>query len=281
MKKIMAALLMIVVALAVSPAMAASKRVKIIDEIVVKELPPVKQRPLEIGSIHEAYLNDHCLIGTLLLRGENRQAVLNLAAKRGATLVLVDFSNWMVDKKETWVSRYESAGAGKMRTTWTTGIVKAPGFYVELFAPGVDYREGARRFCANRCGTIEELKRYLNLGVDPDVLLESLVNSTGTHLADWFLIKWVPTMEAQLEMIALTLSSGASGKEAAKKANDNLARYIKKHGYALPYHYDEEVVWPIKHLPANSSGIVRGSPAFIQAWLAKIRQMIYRHAGLK
>ena len=78
MKKIMAALLMIVVALAlgVSPALAAAKKVTVVDEKVVKKLPPVKQRPLEIGSIHEAYLSDHCLIGTMLLKGENRQAVL-------------------------------------------------------------------------------------------------------------------------------------------------------------------------------------------------------------
>lgn len=278
MKKIIAALLMIIVAMAVSPVLAAAKSVKVVDEVVVKKLPPVKQRPLEIGSIHEAYLNDHCLIGTMLLSGENRQAVLDLAAKRGATMALIDFSRWMVDKKETWVSRYESAGAGKMRTQWTTDIVKRPGFYVEMFAPGIDYRDGGRRFCAYGCGTIEELKRYLNLGVDPDVLLGSLVDQA--NIGESFHVNSIPHMHDRLEMIALTLSSGASGKEAAKKANDNLASHINRYGYALPNHYDEEVVWPIKHLPADTNGRVRSATAFNQAWLAKIRLMIYRHTGL-
>ncbi len=279
MKKMIAALLMMIVAMAVSPALAAAKSVKVVDEVVVKKLPPVKQRPIEIGSIHEAYLNDHCLIGTMLLSGENRQAVLDLAAKRGATMVLIDFSRWMVDKKETWVSRYESAGAGKMRTQWTTDIVKRPGFYVELFAPGIDYRDGGRRFCAHGCGTIDELKRYLSLGVDPDALLESIVEQQSTF-GEYLHISWVTHMHAELEMIALTLRSGASGKKAAKIANDNLTNHINNYGYSLPNHYDEEVVWPIGHLPANSSGIVRGAVAFNQAWLAKIRLMIYRHAGL-
>lgn len=186
MKKIRAAVLMIVAGLTVSPVLAASKKVSVIAETTVRKLPPAKQRPLEIGSRHEAYLGGYSLIGTLLLKGENRDAVLDLAAKRGGVLALVYYQASLVGVNKKHLSRYEPLGYGKVRMQWTSSVEKVPGFYVELFAPGANYEEGARRFCdclyppeyekdcISICGTIEDMERYIGLGVDPNAFVEQL-----------------------------------------------------------------------------------------------------------
>ncbi len=98
MKRLIAALSMIFVFLAASTATAASQKVSVVEELVNKKLPPAKQRPREIASWHEAYLNEHSLIGSMLLKGTNRESGWHLAAKRGAHLVLIFPDREMVGK---------------------------------------------------------------------------------------------------------------------------------------------------------------------------------------
>lgn len=290
MKRRIASLSMIFVFLAASTALEASQKVSVVEELVNRKLPPAKQRPREIASWHEAYLNEHNLIGSMLLKGTNRESVLDLAAKRGAHLVLIFSDSEMVGKIKYTLTRYESVGGGQMRSTFEPREKRIPGFYIEMFAPGVDYQEGARRFYDwayplsikhggyRISGTLDDLKRYLDLGVDPDLLLDQLVENGG-ELGDGksYDLGDLPRMQAKLEMITLLLSRGAGGKHAAEMAANYLAASVSFHGWLLEVDDPLDVVWPPAEIPpADSSGVVR-MPGLGQTFLAKVCRVLDDH----
>lgn len=205
-----------------SAGLAASKKVTVVEERILVKLPPAAQKPREISSWHEAYLNDHKLMGTMLLKGTNREAAIDLAQKRGAHLVLVNFSETLIRKFSSKVLYEATVGPGLKQNVMGTRMKESPGFYLEMYSPGRDYQEGAKRFCANTmpyalkgyyaCGTMEDMKRYLDLGADPTRFLSMLVRHAyeiasyagGSRVSDV-----LPEMRGNLEMIGLTLDRGA------------------------------------------------------------------------
>lgn len=199
-----------------------SKKVSIVDEEILVKLSPVPERPREISNWHEAYLSDHKLMGSMVLKGTDREAMLDLAAKRGARLVFVVYGNLPIGKKKRLLTGYYPWDKWKaMDVTYVERRV--PGFYVEMYAPGRNYEEGMKRFCDvelppslekgwYRCGTMEDMKRYLDLGADPTRFLYLLVrhayeiagNADMRRVSDV-----LPEMRKNLEMIVLTLDRGA------------------------------------------------------------------------
>lgn len=207
-----------------SAGLAASKKVTVVEELILVKLPPAAQKPREISSWHEAYLNDYKLMGTMLLKGENREAAIDLAQKRGAHLVKVNFSKTLITKFSTTVLYEKTVGPHLKEVVTGKRMKESPGFYLEMYAPGRDYQEGAKRFCANTmpdalsgkgyysCGTMEDMKRYLDLGADPTPFLYRLVRQAYeiARGADLRRVSDVlPEMRRNLEMIVLTLDRGA------------------------------------------------------------------------
>jgi hypothetical protein len=207
-----------------SSGLAASKKVTVVEEKILEKLPPATQKPREIWSWHEAYLNDYKLMGTMLLKGENREAAVDLAQQRGAHLVKVNFSKTLITKFSSTVLYERPVGPGLKEVVTGKKMKESPGFYLEMYSPGRDYQEGAKRFCANTmpyalsgkgyyaCGTMEDMKRYLELGADPTPFLSRLVRAAYeiAGRADMYRVSDVlPEMRRNLEMIVLTLDRGA------------------------------------------------------------------------
>lgn len=210
--------------LVASAGLAASKKVSVVEELILVKLPPAAQKPREISSWHEAYLNDYKLMGTMLLKGENREAAVDLAQQRGAHLVKVNFSKTLITKFSSRVLYERPVGPGLKEVVTGKKMKESPGFYLEMYSPGRDYQEGAKRFCANTmpyalsgkgyyvCGTMEDMKRYLDLGADPTPFLYRLVREAYeiACYADMRRVSDIlPEMRRNLEMIVLTLDRGA------------------------------------------------------------------------
>lgn len=224
-----------------SAGLAASKKVTVVEEKILLKLPPATQKPREISSWHEAYLNDYKLMGTMLLKGENREAAVDLAQKRGAHLVNVNFSKTLITKFSTTVLYEKTVGPRLKEVVTGKRMKESPGFYLEMYAPGRDYQEGAKRFCANTmpdalsgkgyysCGTMEDMKRYLDLGADPTPFLSKLVHKAyeiARH-AQWSRVSTVlPDMRRNLEMILLTLDRGAEAWTVSGQTG-YLLRYLE------------------------------------------------------
>lgn len=204
-----------------SAGLAASKKVTIVDEHILVRLPPAAQKPRKISSWHEAYLNDYKLMGTMLLKGTNQEAAIDLAQKRGAHLVLVHFSDTLITKFSSTIL-YEAPAGPYKEPVRGTRMKESPGFYLEMYSPGRDLQEGAKRFCdytmlyARKgpyvCGTMDDMKRYLELGADPTPFLALLVYKAFQIACDTDMRRAsdvLPEMRRNLEMIVLTLDSGA------------------------------------------------------------------------
>lgn len=267
-----------------SAGLAASKKVTVVEELILVKLPPAAQKPREISSWHEAYLNEFKLLGTMLLKGENREAAIDLAQKRGAHLVLVNYSETLITKFSSKVLYEATVGPGLKQPVMGKRMKESPGFYLEMYSPGRDYQEGAKRFCANTmpyalsgkgnyvCGTMDDMKRYLDLGADPTPFLSQLVEKAFelASNAQWGRVSAVlPNMRKNLEMILLTLDRGAD----ALDVSGNTAYMLKLLATRLRTNAPEAgdaSQWP----PEVADPDQRAGVAFVLAFFVEVQRIV-------
>jgi len=290
MKRTIVAMFILFVLFGASAGVAASKKVIVISEEIIRKSPPSQQMPQEISSRHQAYLNDHSLIGTVLLKGRSREAALDLAAKRGAHLVLVTHIPKMFDKYKRVIVRYDRTVSTDHETIrFTTGPEAkfTEGFYLEMYAPGRDDQEAGKRFCDYplpssvmdysyyTSGTKEDLEQFLNRGIDASLILNSLVKDTCdlgySQIRD---IRGLPTLQTNLELIALALRHGADPKDAINRIAEFLEYHIKLYGYlAVKRGALDEVEWP----PRVAGHDTLTNLKLGQAFLAEALRILNRH----